>query len=209
MCSVGTQRRRMWVPEEKEATPVFENNGRGLGGQAPGIGDPVVSCSSRHGVCGRRQSVMRPVPMDRRKLGQVVSEKLWPRTTPTVLQQRLLSGDWEYQPLAESWGRFFAGEGPTGTPRCAGRRRRRNCRPSRSGRVASSLRAPDGSVRAVRWNFRETHVSMISPGHIIIPPVPECQSASVFRLRYFEPKRTRLRCPSALTIIASGSMRTI
>jgi hypothetical protein len=58
-------------------------------------------------VFGRRQSVMRPVPMDRRKLGQVVSEKLWPRTTPTVLQQRLLSGDWEYQPLAESWGRFF------------------------------------------------------------------------------------------------------
>jgi len=41
------------------------------------------------------------------------------------------------------------------------------------------------------------------------PPVPECQSASVFRLRYFEPTRTWLRCPSALTIIASGSMRTI
>jgi hypothetical protein len=45
--------------------------------------------------------------MDRRKVGQVVSEKRWPRSTPTVLQQGLLSGDWEHQPVAESWGRFF------------------------------------------------------------------------------------------------------
>jgi hypothetical protein len=58
-------------------------------------------------VFGRRQNLMRSVPMDRCKLGHVVSERLWPRTTPTVLQQKLLSGDWEYLPVAESWGQFF------------------------------------------------------------------------------------------------------